>query len=64
MKWENRSRKEAILRDLFQSPPGIGGNDKERQIREARRVWKKELHRYQRRSARKAIRDGEHQDSS
>lgn len=66
MKWKDGSRKdkESILRDFFKYPPDISGKDQERQIREARRVWKRELHRYQRRSAKKEIRDGEGDGSS
>lgn len=58
MKRNSRKSKEDILRDFFKYPPDIEGPHQERQIREAKRVWKRELHRYQRRKAKDEIKYG------
>lgn len=58
MRWrDGRRSKEEVLKDFFKYPPGIEGKDQQRQLREARRLWKRELHRYERRKSKNDLRD-------
>lgn len=50
-------KKLRFLRDKFKNPPGVGGNNQERKIREQKKLWKKEASKLARRHGKEELRD-------